>query len=382
MLAHAWQEDSSRINASPLMTLGIRKIMLLSMPNNIQDQINQFIQDFHAHIFEAERLPVAMAALVIVTLIGVARGALGGMATPFYWHLTDIAFGKFGDRMDKSGRPKGDLIFRGFLLTVVVIVISYFIGRFLMMLGAYYPHYSVIEVFSLSILLTSGAVFAALGQLYKALGAKKAKNKIPKGAYFTIARSTQTNLSEHDDYTITRVGMGLSLKSFDKGVVAPIVWFLLLGLPGAYIYAGLAFMAWRFGKDGYSRGFGDSMIALEKLMGFVPNILSGLFIALAGILTPTAGMTRSFLAFFRSYGQASYAEGGMPLTAAAYALNVSLGGPTVGLDGKTIKRSWFGPKGATAKLEAVHLHRVAYICFMAHLLFLASLSGAFIFASQ
>lgn len=349
----------------------------------MMENIKKLIEDFYAQVFEPERLLIAMVALGIVTIIGLVRGPLGGMATPFFWHLVDIAFGSFGNRMDKPGRPKGDLIFRGFILSVVVLSISYVIGRFLNILAFYYPDWSVVEIAALCLVISSGAVFAALGKLYRALHEKKASQKqVTQGAYYAIARTTRTDLSRNDDFTITRVGMGLALKSFDKGVVAPIFWYLLAGLPGAYLYAGIAALSWRFGKEGHSRGFGDAALALEKLMGFVPNILSGVFIALAGLLTPTAGMSRAFLGLMSVKGSASYAEGGLPVTAAAFALNVSLGGPTQDLEGNSIKRSWIGPAKATAQLEEKHLHRVVYISFMAHLLFLASLSGAMLFASQ
>ncbi|HPF79167.1 MAG TPA: cobalamin biosynthesis protein, partial [Alphaproteobacteria bacterium] len=230
----------------------------------------------------------------------------------------------------------------------------------------------------LCLLLSSGAVFASLGRLYRALNEKK----VEQGAYYTIARSTRSDLSKNDDFTITRAGMGLALKQFDKGIVAPVIWYLLAGLPGAFLFAGLAALSWRFGKDGHSNGFGEAPIALEKLMGFIPNMMSGIFIALAGLLTPTAGMSRAFLGFFGTKGRASYAEGGFPLSTAAFSLNVSLGGPTQDLDGTSVKRGWIGPAKATAQLEAKHLHRVVYISFMAHLLFLASLSGAMLFAAQ
>lgn len=338
--------------------------------------MKDFIQTLHAQIFDPERLIIAIAAIVIVTLGGMIRGALGGYATPFYWHLVDIIFGGFGGRMDKSTRKRGDLIFRGFILSAMVLFISFAIGRLMDVLAFYYPDYSVVETLALCLALTSGSVFAAMGQLYKALSAKK----VTQGAYLTIARSTRTDLSKVDDFGITRVGMGLALKSFDKGIVAPIIWYLIFGLSGAYLYAGIAALSWRFGKDGYSSGFGEAAMALEKLMGFIPNLLSGVFIALAGLLTPTAGMSRAFLGLLRSTGQASYGEGGLPMTAAAYALNVSLGGPSKDLDGVAIKRGWIGPAGATAQLNVKHLHRVVYISFMAHLLFLVSLSGAMIFA--
>ncbi len=342
----------------------------------MNETINAILQDFQANIMTPDRILIAIAALILVTIIGMVRGPLGGHATPFYWHLVDIAFGRFGARMDKSGRLKGDLIFRGFLLTALVLGLSYMFGRLLSMLGFYYPIWSVVEIVSLSLVLTSGAVFAGVGRLYRALNDKK----VTQGAYYTIARSTRTDLSNSDDYTITRLGMGLTLKMFDKGVVAPIFWYLISGLVGVYLYAALAALAWRFNREGHGSGFGAAAAELEKLMGFIPNLLSGVLVALAGLLTPTAGMTRSFLGLMTTKGAASYGEGGLPLTAAAYALKVSLGGPTTDLEGRKVARGWVGPSGATAQLNAKHLHRAVYITFMAHLLFLAALLGALLFS--
>jgi adenosylcobinamide-phosphate synthase len=340
--------------------------------------MSDFIQNLHSYLLDPARFPIAIAALVIVTVLGMLRGGLGGMATPFYWHLVDIAFGKMGQRMDKSGRPKGDLIFRGFILSAVVLTLSFIISRFFEIMAFYYPFWSLIEVFSLCIVLTSGAVWAGMGNLYRALH----DQKVTTGAYYTIARTTRTDLTRSDDFTITRVGMGMGLRAFDKGVVGPLIWFLILGLPGAFFYAGLSALGWRFGRDGYSNGLGSAPLALEKLMGFVPNLFSGFLIACAGLLTPTAGMTRAFKGFFVKKGRASYEEGGYPVTIAAHSLDVTLGGATTDLDGKTINRSWVGPEKATAQLDSRHLHRVTYICFMAHLLFLLSLLAAWLYSEQ
>ncbi len=339
--------------------------------------MNALILELQNLLFSDERLIIAIIAILTVTIIGVVKGAIAGNANPFLWMVINVTFGGMGDKMNKPSRPKGDLIFRGFILTVMVIAIAFFISKMIDALAFQFPIWSLIEIGALCLVLSSGAVFAAIGQLYKALSHKK---KMTPGAYYTIARTSFTDLSKNDDYTITRVGMGMVLKSFDKAIVAPILWYLILGLSGAYIYAALAALSWRFGKEGYSSGFGQSIIALEKLMGYVPNVVSGLLIALAGLITPTAGMTRAFLGLARPKGQARYEEGGLPMTAAAYALNISLGGPTTDLNGDIIPRNWIGPKGATAQLESAHLHRVAYISFIAHLLWLMGLCCALIFA--
>ncbi len=344
--------------------------------NDFFAQIPTQISALHSQIFEPERLPIAIAALLIVTLLGMIVGPFRGNANPFYWGLVNTIFGKLGSRMNKVGRPKGDLIFRGFILSAFVLLLSFLLGRLLQIAAGTYSTWSLIEILALCACLSSGAVWAAIGRLYRALHEKK----VIAGAYYAIARSSYTDLSKNDDYTITRVGMGLALRAFDKAMVAPILWFLIGGLPLLFLYSSLASMAWRFGKDGHFGGFGDAILALEKLMGWVPNLLSGVLIALAGILTPTAGMTRAFIALFKSKGTAKYAEGGLAVTAAAFALAVSLGGPTKDLEGVAIKRGWVGSPKATAQLQAKHLHRVMYLCFMAHLLLLASLCAAMIFA--
>ena len=335
------------------------------------------IQTLHQHIFDPSRIPVAIIAILLVIIGGMVRGPLGGNAMPFYWHIVEIIFGKLGARMNKKNRPQGDLIFRGFILSTLVLIWSFIVGKGLDIAAQSYPQYSAVEIIGLALTLSAGAVWAAQGRLYRALNDKK----VTPGAYFTVARSTRTDFSKSDDYTITRVGMGMGLRAFDKAIVAPVLWYLIFGLMGAYIYAGLAALQWIFGRDGHKAGLGKSINALEELLGFVPNILSGLFVALAGILTPTAGMTRAFLGLVRFKGRAKYMEGGLPVTAAAYALNVSLGGPTQNLDGEAIQRDWVGPQKATAQLVSKHLHRAVYISFMAHLLLMVALGGA-IFLSK
>lgn len=353
-------------------------MLLKSMGYGIFLTMTELFQRLHEFLLDPERFPIAVMAIVIVTVGGMIRGALGGNAHPFFWHIVEILFGRLGSRMDKPGRPKGDLIMRGFILTVMALCFCYLMGRLLGVLAIEYPDWSLIEIVALCLVLTSGAAWATQGRLYRALNEKK----VTEGAYYSIARTTRTNLSKNDDYTITRVGMGLGLRAFDKGIVAPVLWYLIGGLPGAYLYAGLAALSWRFGRDGHSNGFGQAPEALERLMGFIPNMFAGFFIAFAGLMTPTAGFSRAFKGFFVSKGQAKYEEGGFPLTTAAYALDVALGGPTTDLDGKTIKRSWVGPEKATAQLVAKHLHRVVYISFIAHLLFLLALLGAMLYAAK
>lgn len=327
-------------------------------------------------LLDPSRIPVAILALVLAAVVGAVTGALRNNANPFFWGLSDGVFGSIGARLDRRERKAGDLVFRGFFLTMFGLVFAWLIGNAAGKIAFQYPFYGAAETILLAFTLTGGTVWFALLKLYGALK----KKQVGKGAYYTIARSTRIDLSGADDFGITRAGMGYAARAFDKGAVAPVFWYLLCGLPGAYIYAVLAAIAWRFGKDNFTKGFGKAPLALEQLMGFAPHILSGLLMAAAGLFTPTGGMTRAFTSLLRKKTAAPYAEGGLPVTAMAHSLNVSLGGPAVDLDGSTLKRAWIGPEGATAQLDAGHLRRALYISLMAYLLLIASLCGAMVWA--
>jgi adenosylcobinamide-phosphate synthase len=332
--------------------------------------VSALFYDLHAQIFSPDRLPVAATALVIVSLIGVATGALGGNANPLIWRTADFLFGRLGAKLDKTERTQGELFRRGLVVTIMAIVLAFLLGSAFSTLSIEYPNFRIVDIVALSIVMSAGAGWHALLRLYKALHEKA----LIKGAFFTIARTSRNNLASSDEFTITRVGIGMGAKVFDKGVVAPVLWYLIAGLPAAYIYAALAALSWRFGKEGFTKGFGTPALELEKLMGFVPNLFAGIMLSLAGLLTPTAGMTRSLVGLFPGHkGRAKYNEGGAVVTAMAYALKVRLGGATQDLEGSAIQRGWAGPEGATAKLDAKHLHRGLYILVMAHLLLFFSL---------
>lgn len=335
-------------------------------------------QTLHSQIFDPDRLPIAIAAVLIILFVGMFRAPFGGNTTPILWHLIDKLFGNLGDRMNKKDRLKGDLIFRGLLLTMMVTSMGFLFGRFFDTAVPTLPYSDVYEVLVLALCMASGTSVFALAKLYKALNNKS----VDQDAYYRIARSTRTNLSKSDNFTITRVGMGMLARSFDKGVVAPIVWYLIFGLTGAFLYTALAGLAWRFGKDGKCSGFGQSSLGLERLLGAVPGFMAGLFMAFAAVFTPTAKASSALQGWFASKGRAKYEEGGLPLTSGAWALNASLGGPTQDIDGGAIGRGWVGSGRASAQLDAVYLHRMVYLVIIAHILFVSALLGAMIYGEN
>lgn len=338
--------------------------------------MNGLIEIFQDLLLDPDRLLPALGAVLAVVVIGSVSGPVTGTANPLFWFMLDKLFSPIGNRLDNPRRREKDLMFRGFLYTVMLMTLCWFVGVTLFDLIPGLPLSTMWSVLCFAVTLTSGTVWFMLLRLYYCLK----ENKSGDGTYRALALSTRDNLSGRDDFAVTRTAMMFAARSFDKGLIAPVFWYLIAGLPGAFIYVAAAATAWRYGRDGSTGGFGRFPLILERILGFAPNILSGLLIALAGLFTPTGGAMRALFGQIFGKGRASYYEGGLPLTALAYALDVSLGGPVHNLDGHTVKRAWIGPKNATAQLSESHIRRTLYISLMAHLLFVLLLLGAMLWS--
>lgn len=335
-----------------------------------------FLVNWHTNFLDPDRIPTALAAILLCVVVGMITGPIAGNANAFLWFFIDRLFGRAGDKLDKPSRPAADLLFRGFLVTIIVLILAALFGKSFYALIAAAPLKGAMPVLLLSLTMSAGSVWYALLKLYFAME----NNGSAKGAFLGIARSTRTDLNASDDFGITRMGMNFAARSFDKNMVAPVIWFLVGGYIGACLYAALAALSWRFGKDGATKGFGATMLALEKLLGFFPSILSGLLLTLASLFTPTAKVHKGITAWFGHKNRAAYEQGGFALSALAWSLNVSLGGPAKDLKGDAIKNTWVGPETATAKNDHKHLRRAIYINVIAHILFVATLLSMYVWS--
>lgn len=342
-------------------------------------QVNENLIQWHAQLMDVDRVPILLSAILVTIVIGMISGPLAGNANPFSHGLISKIFGGIGTKLDRKNRPRADLAFRGFLLSAMAIFLAMLAGKALTPFpqSETYNPYRVAEILLLSLFLTSGTIWFVLLRLYFAIEQKQ----VGKGAFFAIARTTRTDLNESDEFGLNRTAMGFSARSFDKGLVSPAFWFLVGGFPLLFIYSTLTALSWRFGKDGFGAGFASVPLALERLMGFVPSMFSALILTLAASFTPTAKLHKSLASWIGYKDRAPYEQGGAPLSALAWALNISLGGPSKDLDGSAIKGLWVGPKGATAQIDHKHLRRGLYINVIAHILFIATLLGTYMWGS-
>ncbi len=339
--------------------------------------ITTLTDQLYMMLFDVTRIPYAIAALFLVMIMGMVIGPWSGNAYPFTYWLTDKALGGFGDRLDRIKRQRVDLMFRGFILTAIAFFIAVLLGQYLFSFIRSQPVYGASEIIILALMLSAGAVWVTLLRLYKALENKD----VGQGAYYALARSMRLNLSNTDNFGITRAGLNFAARSFDKGMVAPLFWYIIGGIPFALIYSVIAALSWRFGKDGFSKGFGAFPMFLERLLGFIPSMIAALILMVAALFTPTAKTHKGFAAWLGYKHRAKYEEGGYPVSVLAWSLNLIIGGPFQDISGSALNGEWVGPEGATARNDHKHLRRALYINVVAHILLLAMLCLIFVFSA-
>ncbi len=312
------------------------------------------------------RILFALIAIAISVILGIFTIKISGwIAQPALHKIMNFPFGLLFAKLDRKNRSANALKIRGAFILVIIALISFVVGAFCQSVteGIYKIGYGQIVIFMLFIISSSS--WAIVWNIYKQLK----NNKKAKKAYYSVARSTRNDLNSVDDYGITRIAISFLPISFNKYMVTPAFWFILGGLKAVFIYSAISFMALSTGKEGFTKGFGRPSLYAEKIMGYIPEKISALFILIAIFFTPKA----KFLDVFKLKDKSPYYEGGMPVSIFAGALGITLGGASKDIDGSSIQRKWVGNENLTAKISPEHIKRAIYMIVISFLVFVTSL---------
>lgn len=139
-------------------------------------------------------------------------------------------------------------------------------------------------------------------------------------------------------------------ESFCDGVVAPLFWFVVAGLPGLFVYKAVNTADSMIGhREPRWRAFGWASARCDDLLNLIPARLAGALVCLAG-----GGGWRIM---WRDAGKHASPNAGWPEAAMAGALGVRLGGPAW-YDGALSKRPVLGEGGATTPADLARAQRI------------------------
>ncbi len=155
-------------------------------------------------------------------------------------------------------------------------------------------------------------------------------------------------------------------ESFNDGVVAPLFWFVIGGLPGLFAYKAVNTADSMIGhREPRWRAFGWAAARTDDLMNLIPARIAATLIALAS----GPAIIRAARTMLRDASRHASPNAGWPEAAMAGALGVRLGGP-VRYDGLMTHRPDFGDGPAPT---APDLNRGLRVYLIANALLLALL---------
>jgi adenosylcobinamide-phosphate synthase len=130
-----------------------------------------------------------------------------------------------------------------------------------------------------------------------------------------------------DEAGVSRAAIESCAENFSDGVVAPVFWLALLGLPGLIAYKAINTADSMIGhlSPRYA-SFGWAAARLDDLVNLIPARLSGLLVA---AVAPVAGgaTATALKVMWRDAGKHRSPNAGWPESAAAGALGLALAGP-------------------------------------------------------
>jgi adenosylcobinamide-phosphate synthase len=166
-----------------------------------------------------------------------------------------------------------------------------------------------------------------------------------------------------DAYGVARAAIESLAENFSDGVVAPVFWYLLLGLPGLFAYKTVNTLDSMIGhKTQHYRSFGWAPARFDDLANLVPARISGVLITGAALFAEKGRPGRALAIMLRDARKHRSPNAGWPEAAMAGALGLALAGPRHYPEGAVVD-PWVGDgtaRAATSDIaRALSLYKLA-----------------------
>ncbi len=199
---------------------------------------------------------------------------------------------------------------RGLLAVIILVTCAGLAGLLLDRLGP------VAEVICAAILIAQRSLVEHVGAVADAL------RRSPADGRRALAHIVSRDCTGLTPPQVTRAAIESASENLSDGVIAPVFWFAVAGLPGLVIYKTINTADSMIGYRNHRyRDFGRAAARLDDLVNLIPARLTGLMIA------ALSGQMRAWPAIAGDARAHRSPNAGWPEAAMARALNLALAGP-------------------------------------------------------
>tara|TARA_R110002126_G_scaffold13118_2_gene56481 strand:+ start:174040 stop:175044 length:1005 start_codon:yes stop_codon:yes gene_type:complete len=315
------------------------------------------------------RIYTIVAALIISIPIGMLQSKTAAAPLPPFWLGLNKVFLAKLIKLNVEKRTDHDLFFRGLFVVCFFICVSALLVIALNFLPAVSADIHFLQIAILAFSISTISPFL----LNKAIQAQLTKTgKLTTTLEAKLSICTMRALSNADNSGINRSLIHYTVYSFIRHLIAPILFFLIGGLPLLIISTLFLWLTYAIGKTSLSGAYTYTITLFEELLSIIPNFIGTTLIVMATFITPKASFKTALHALSLKHS-GHLMPGVHPLAITAYAINISIGGKEKSRYGATIDRPWYGPKDAKAKVDSAQVKLAQYMIVIAQLLGLFAL---------
>jgi adenosylcobinamide-phosphate synthase len=304
----------------------------------------------------ADRLLLLIAGLVVDAIFSDFPGLFRHIPHPIVLAGRGIAF--LDRKLNRETRSEAARRDRGVITVFLLVGASAAMGLAIERLCRIHLLGGVIEAVLIGVLVAQRSLYEHVAAVANALRI----GGLPAGraAVSHIVGRDPTSLDSHG---VARAAIESLAENFSDGVVAPVFWYLLLGLPGLFAYKMANTLDSMIGhRTPHYRSFGWAAARFDDLLNLAPAPISGLLLAAAAVFAKNGRPDRALAIMLRDGRKHRSPNAGWPESAMAGALGLALAGPRRYPEG-VVADPWLGEGSARAATtdiaRALQLYRLA-----------------------
>jgi len=264
--------------------------------------------------------PMAFVALIIDRIVPWPNWLGRTFSHPVVWQGRLIDF--LEKRLNQSGFSGKARRLSGLLMLVVLIALTLVVSIAIVKALALLPWGWLVEALFSSVFLAHRSLAMAVTKVADALDISLASGR---AAVAHIVGRDTAGLNQDE---VSRAAIESLAENSSDGIIAPLFWLVLFGLPGIALYKAINTADSMVGhKNSRFADFGWASARLDDVVNWIPARLSALLYALASLFVAKASPSRSLKTAISDAPNHVSPNAGWPEAALAGALDFSLGGP-------------------------------------------------------
>lgn len=303
-------------------------------------------------------LAIAIAALGIEAAVGWPAPLYAAIGHPVTW--IGRLIGLLDRRLNDDAAPEVDRRRAGLIALTIVLAVTGGIAWALQAL----VFWTLPKILAVLVVGAFAASLPAQRSLHEhvaavADGLSRDLDEGRRAVAMIVGRDT----SVLDEAGVARAAIESLAENFSDGIVAPLFWTAVLGLPGGALYKAANTADSMIGhRTPRHEAFGRAAAKFDDLVNLPASRLSALWLAIAAAIRPGTSARAAIEAVRRDAGNHRSPNAGWPEAAMAGALGVALAGPR-SYHGETYEGAWMGDGrrdlAATDIRRALSLYRTA-----------------------